>query len=240
MGVVKEELNSQASKTDQPDLLTVSQITKSYGRGQIEEQVLKGISANFGSKEFVAITGPSGSGKSTFLHLLGLMDKVTAGKILFRGKDTSTASEKEIDEIRRTQLGFIFQTFNLFSAFTARENVEFSLLGIEPENEIRAERALAALASVGMQDHANKMPKQLSGGQRQRVAIARAFVHRPCLIIADEPTASLDKQHAIEVMEILKQMYSQLGTTLILASHDQAVYSQAQRILKLEGGRFVS
>jgi putative ABC transport system ATP-binding protein len=91
-----------------------------------------------------------------------------------------------------------------------------------------------------MQDHANKMPKQLSGGQRQRVAIARAFVHRPCLIIADEPTASLDKQHAIEVMEILKQMYSQLGTTLILASHDQAVYSQAQRILKLEGGRFVS
>lgn len=222
------------------ELLRIEDIQKSYGGQQIEEVVLKGLSYTFGTQEFVAITGPSGSGKSTLLHIVGLMDKATRGKIFFRGRDISNGSDAEIDEIRRTQLGFIFQTFNLFSAFTARENVEFSLLGLEPSEEERIERALKALDSVGMREHADKMPKQLSGGQRQRVAIARAFVHRPPVIIADEPTASLDKHHAIEVMEILKKMQRELQTTLIMASHDQAVYSQAEKILKIEGGRFAS
>ena len=168
------------------------------------------------------------------------MDKPSGGSIFFKGRETSRCSEDEIDEIRRTQLGFIFQTFNLFSAFTARENIEFSLLGIEPSDARRIERAQAALDAVGMKEFAHKMPKQLSGGQRQRVAIARAFVHQPQLIIADEPTASLDKQYAVEVMSILKKMHSQAGATIIMASHDEAVYSQASKILRIEGGRFVA
>lgn len=221
-------------------VLRVENLTKCYGGDQIQEAVLKGLTFDFKVGDFVAITGPSGSGKSTFLHLLGLMDQPSGGSIYFKDRETSQCSEDEIDEIRRTQLGFIFQTFNLFSAFTARENVEFSLLGIEDSETKRKERALAALSQVGMKDHSEKMPKQLSGGQRQRVAIARAFVHQPKLIIADEPTASLDKQHAIEVMEIVKQMHRQAGATIIMASHDESVYRQANQILKIEGGQFVS
>lgn len=219
-------------------MISLRQIRKTYHRDENSEEVLKGIDLDIEKGEFVALVGPSGSGKSTLLHLIGCMDRPTAGTIHFDGRDLGGAPEAEVDAFRRQHLGFIFQTFNLMSLLNAVENVSLSLLGLVESPKERQARAMRVLESVGMADHALKLPRQLSGGQRQRVAIARAFVHKPDLILADEPTANLDRSYVSQVMELLESMRAEFKTTIVLATHDEEVYRRAQRVLRLQGGRF--
>jgi len=220
-------------------LVKVQGLTKTYSRFDLNEEVLKGVDLDIQTGEFVALVGPSGSGKSTLLHLMGLMDQPTTGHVYFEGKALENAAEAVRDEFRRTNLGFIFQTFNLMSRLTALENVEISLLGLESSRAKRMAKAEEALQQVGMREHANKFPRQLSGGQRQRVACARAIVHGPRLILADEPTANLDRTHGMAVVELLASLKKNLQLTVVMASHDPEVYAKADRVLKLQGGRVV-
>ncbi len=225
-----------AHETPKTTSISARGISKVYCLGDTEDKVIDDLNLEIKATEFVSITGPSGSGKSTLLNLLGLMDAPTKGEIFFNG---SLISEDSVDSVRRERIGFIFQNFNLFSALTARENVEFSLLGLETSEEKMKALSLKALERVGMTAHEHKFPHQLSGGQRQRVAIARAFVHSPSLIVADELTASLDRKNAEAVIELLKNLHNELKTTVLLASHDKEVYEKANRILKLEKGKLV-
>ncbi len=211
-------------------------LAKEYLLGEVKEAVFKNISVEISQGQFVAITGPSGSGKSTLLNLLGLMDRPSAGEIYFQGHEISKSDEGEWDRIRRTKVGFIFQNFNLLAALKSFENVGLSLLGFGLSAEEVIAKSHEALERVGMKEHAHKFPAQLSGGQRQRVAIARAFVHEPELIVADEPTASLDRKNAYDVMSILEKLSAEKKTTVLMASHDEEMYKKVPRILRLEGG----
>lgn len=216
-----------------PPLIEAEDLAKDYRLGLTAERVFDGLNLQIQPADFVALTGPSGSGKSTLLHLIGLMDKPTRGRIRFGTCDTSRASEDELDALRRRSMGFIFQNFNLFSSLTVYENVGFALLGLENSRQGAHERILQALRSVGMDEHLKKFPRQLSGGQRQRVAIARAVVHRPQIVFADEPTASLDREHAKEVMSLLKDLRQKLEVAIVFASHDSEIYAQARRVLRM-------
>jgi len=181
------------------------------------------------------LAGPSGSGKSTLLHLLGLIEPVQSGSLLYGGQDFSALSEAEKNQFRRFDLGFIFQQFFLFDTLTALENVEYFLKNQNLTAAERLKRSEAALTQVGLASHLRKKPNEMSGGQRQRVAIARALVKNPKVILADEPTASLDQKTGREVMELLKAAAAN-GTTVIVASHDPMALSYADRIIHIQDG----
>lgn len=223
----------------QSSLMQVRGLKKTFVRADVSEDVLKGIDLEVREGEFVALVGPSGSGKSTLLHLMGLMDRPTEGEISFRGGRIDNAREASLDEFRRLNLGFIFQTFNLMGRLKAWENVSVSLLGIEPSAKQRKALAIEALNKVGMQNQIDKFPREMSGGQRQRVAIARAIVHNPKLILADEPTANLDRSHVAAVIDLLVTLQKNLKLTIVMASHDPEVYEKADRVLKLHGGKLL-
>ena len=190
--------------------------------------------------EFLAISGPSGSGKSTLLNLIGCIDKPTAGRILVDGVDTSTLSPKRMTTLRREKIGFVFQTFNLIPVFTAAENVEFPLLVQGVTASERRQRVAAALESVGLADRANHRPDLLSGGERQRVAVARAIVHRPALVLADEPTANLDTHNATQLIDLMHDLNRRLGLTFLFSTHDARLLEHTDRIVRLTDGQVVS
>jgi putative ABC transport system ATP-binding protein len=190
--------------------------------------------------EFLAIAGPSGSGKSTLLNLIGCIDKPTSGRILIDGIDTGALSPARTTQLRREKIGFVFQTFNLIPVFTAAENVEFPLLvqGVSPAE--RRTRVAEALESVGLAARAHHRPDLLSGGERQRVAVARAIVHRPALVLADEPTANLDTRNATQLIELMRGLNHRLGLTFIFSTHDQRLLEHTPRIVRLTDGQVVS
>ncbi|WP_104666502.1 ABC transporter ATP-binding protein [Ensifer adhaerens] len=200
--------------------------------------LVKDISLKIDEREFVAVTGPSGSGKSSLLYLLGLLDRPTAGTLAIRGRDTERMDEGERAATRLANIGFVFQFHFLLPEFTARENVEIPMrkLGRLGRNEMR-QRASDLLAALGLADHLDKRPDQLSGGQRQRVAVARALANDPPLILADEPTGSLDSKSSEQVFKILETLVREQGKTVVAVTHDLDMASRMDRRLQLIDGR---
>ena len=185
-------------------------------------------------------SGPSGSGKSTLLNLIGCIDKPTSGQILIDGVETSRLSPSRTSVLRREKIGFVFQTFNLIPVFTAAENVEFPLLVQGFDARERRKRVAEALESVGLGARANHRPDLLSGGERQRVAVARAIVHRPSLVLADEPTANLDTRNATQLIDLMRDLNRTLGLTFLFSTHDQRLLEHTPRIIRLTDGRVAS
>lgn len=207
-----------------------------YRFGDSRIQALKDVDLKVYESDFMCVFGPSGSGKSTLLSLLGIIENVQDGDIRFKGKSITNASEREKNHLRRYDLGFIFQDFNFIPVLTAYENVEYFLIKQGIPRAGRDKLVMDALAMVGLEDHMNKRPMQMSGGQRQRIAIARAVVKRPGVIIADEPTASLDQHTGRGVMEIFQRLCREQGVSVIIASHDPMVIDMAQRRIRLVDG----
>ncbi len=200
-------------------LYSCQNISHSYQQGQQTFPALHDLSIDIKAGEFCLIMGPSGSGKSTLLNLLGLIEPLQNGRILFQGQDIQAVNEDKKNELRRFQLGFIFQSFHLFDVLTAAENVEFFLTRQGVPAAERKERVRKALEAVDLGMHKDKRPQDMSGGQRQRVAIARALAKDPAVILADEPTASLDQDTARSILVLLKNLSSQ-GRTIVVSSHD--------------------
>jgi putative ABC transport system ATP-binding protein len=190
--------------------------------------------------EFLAISGPSGSGKTTLLNLIGCIDQPTRGRVLIDGVDTSKLSPARLTALRREKIGFVFQTFNLIPVFTAAENVEYPLLIQGVGTRERRERVSEALESVGLSSRANHRPDLLSGGERQRVAVARAIVHRPALVLADEPTANLDTHNATQLIDLMHGLNRRLGLTFIFSTHDARLLEHTDRIVRLCDGHIQS
>ncbi|MGC8875017.1 MAG: ABC transporter ATP-binding protein [Chloroflexia bacterium] len=227
--------------TETPVIETIS-LTKTYGSGEIAVHALLGIHLRIARGEFVAVVGPSGSGKSTLLNILGCLDRPTSGQYLLEGQDVSRLGRNELADIRNRKIGFIFQSYNLLPHLTALQNVALPLLyrrdGRLSDRE-RFQRAAEALRAVGLGDRLNHRPNQLSGGQQQRVAIARALVHRPAILLADEPTGNLDRRSGKEILELLASLNAQ-GMTLVLVTHDPEASAIARRVVLLRDGQIVS
>ncbi|MBI5203149.1 MAG: ABC transporter ATP-binding protein [Elusimicrobia bacterium] len=191
----------------------------------------------FSKGEFSAIAGPSGSGKSTLLNLIGTIDAPTDGTIAFRGKTVTNLDENALADFRLHQLGFVFQAYNLIPVLTAAENVEYPLALQGVSRAERRARAIEALSWVGLDGLADRRPDLLSGGQQQRVAVARAIVHRPAVVLADEPTANLDSKTAASLLDMMLDLNKKHGITFIFSSHDPTVLSRARRVIHLQDGR---
>jgi putative ABC transport system ATP-binding protein len=218
----------------------MSGVTFAYGEGELRREVLRDVSLAVAPGEIVLLTGPSGSGKTTLLTLIGALRAMQEGSARVLGQEMSGASEGERVRLRR-RIGFIFQNHNLLGFLSARENVAMALEldGALTEAQ-RRERAGAMLAAVGLADHTEKLPAKLSGGQRQRVAVARALVGSPGLILADEPTAALDKQSGQEVVHLMRDLARGQGVPILLVTHDPRILSIADRIVAMEDGRITN
>lgn len=219
-------------------LILATNITKNYRVGDADVPALKGISFEIGEGAFAAFVGPSGSGKSTLLNLIGCLDHPTSGTLLVNGTDVDTLSRSEAASFRGEHLGFVFQDFNLVPVLSAYENIEYPLLMVRGWSaEKRRERVSKMIEAVDMSAHAHKRPDQLSGGQKQRVAVARALVGEPRLVLADEPTANLDHETAYRILNLMKAMRDDSGTSFIFSTHDPKIMQEAELTFTLEDGR---
>ncbi len=214
-------------------------LSRIYGRGRTAVVAVDHVDLTVETGEFVAVMGPSGSGKSTLLHLIGGLDRPTEGRVLLEGRDLSRLSDEELARLRRRRVGFIFQFFNLVTALNAVENVALPLIldGVKPAEALR--RAGEWLARLGLGDRLYHAPDELAGGEQQRVAIARALVIEPAVILADEPTGSLDSRTADEVAGLLRRAASEWGRTVLMVTHNPRIAAYADRILFMKDGRIV-
>ena len=219
------------------ELVQLEQVGRRYPMDHSFVTALEDVSLAIERGEFLAVAGPSGSGKSTLLNLIGCIDQPTSGRIFFDGTDTSKLSGTELATLRRRKIGFVFQTFNLIPVFTAFENVEYPLLLQRLPDRDRRRRVAEALESVGLESRAGHRPDLLSGGERQRVAVARASVHRPALVLADEPTANLDTRNATQLIDLMHELNRSLGLTFLFSTHDQRLLERAERVIPLCDGR---
>lgn len=220
-------------------IVQLENLTKVYGQGETAVSALKGINLTINAGEFVAVMGPSGCGKSTLLHLVGGLDKPSNGKVLLNGQDVSQMADAQLTEVRRRQIGFIFQFFNLIPVLTAVENAALPLVldGIK-QNEAHT-KAASWLQKVGLSDRTGNRPDQLSGGQQQRVAIARALAAEPNLVLADEPTGNLDSRSADEIAGLLRQVADEWGRAVLMVTHDPRIAAYSDRIIFLKDGTIV-
>ena len=218
-------------------VIQLDHIHKTYTMGDVDVHALRGVSLTIREGEFVAIMGASGSGKSTTMNIIGCLDRPTRGSYILAGEDVSAMSKDERADIRCQKIGFVFQGFNLLSRTSALENVELPMLYAGVETAQRQERAMAALAAVGLAGRELNHPNQLSGGQQQRVAVARALVNDPALILADEPTGNLDSRTSVEVMEIFQRLNRERGITLVLVTHEPDIAEYAQRVVVFKDGK---
>jgi putative ABC transport system ATP-binding protein len=217
-------------------ILRCEALTRSYLSGGREITVLRDVAFELEAGGFLAVTGPSGSGKSTLLGLLAGLDRPTRGRVVLDGRDLSLLSEDERALVRAEAVGFVFQSFHLIPTLTAQENVQVPL---ELRGEDGRERARELLSRVGLAERAHHYPAQLSGGEQQRVAIARAFAHRPKILFADEPTGNLDAANGQNVVALLGEMNRELGTTLVLVTHEADLAGRARRVIRLRDGALV-
>jgi putative ABC transport system ATP-binding protein len=218
-------------------LVAASHLRKTYLTGRTRIDAVADISLDLFAGEFVAVVGPSGCGKSTLLHLCGAMDRPTAGRVTLDGQDLATLDEEALARLRRTRIGFVFQSFNLLPTLTLAENVALPLL-LEGVPESAARSAASRLAArVGLDGRLAHYPSQLSGGEQQRGAIARALVHRPAFVVADEPTGSLDTDNGRQVLALLRELNRELGVAVLLATHATDVAHAAHRTVVLRDGR---
>jgi putative ABC transport system ATP-binding protein len=218
-------------------MLRCDSLAKTYVSGGREITVLKGITFALEAGGFLAVVGPSGSGKSTLLALLAGLERPAAGSVVLDGVELSALDEDGRARLRAEKIGFVFQSFHLIPTLTARENVQVPL---ELRGEEARERAAALLERVGLGDRGHHYPAQLSGGEQQRVALARAFIHGPKVLFADEPTGNLDADTGRRVIELMAELNRELGTTLVLVTHDHDLASRARRVIRLSDGAVVS
>jgi putative ABC transport system ATP-binding protein len=219
-------------------VLHIEKVTKVYQKGGEEVRALNGVDLDIDAGEFLTVVGPSGSGKTTFLNILGCLDRPTEGRIVYDGTELHGLDEKGLSSYRRDRISFVFQSYNLIPVLTVRENVELSLVirNHLDAKEIRA-RAVEMIAVVGLAGKENRYPRELSGGQEQRVAIARALVKQPLVVLADEPTANLDSRTAEEIVEIMRRINAEQGTTFVFSTHDRLVMEHARRVVTIRDGR---
>jgi putative ABC transport system ATP-binding protein len=219
-------------------LVRAEHLAKTYRAGEIEVQAIKDVDFVIERSSFVCFVGPSGSGKTTLLNMIGCLDHPTRGKLTVIDTDISTLRRREAADFRGKHLGFVFQDFNLIPVLSAYENIEYPLLMVQSwAAERRRARIRTLLEAVGMADQGDKRPDQLSGGQKQRVAVARALVTNPELVLADEPTANLDHATALRVMDLMKGMRDEFGTTFVFSTHDPKIMAEAEVTFTLEDGR---
>jgi len=218
-----------------PVVIFAENLWKIYKLDEQEVEALRGVSLTIERNEFVAIMGPSGSGKSTLMNLIGCLDTPTSGIYRLNGKLVSTMTEDELAFIRNSEIGFVFQVFNLLSRASAFRNVELPLIYGGMKKAEREERTRRALEKVEMKDRMSHKPAELSGGERQRVAVARALVNEPSLLLADEPTGNLDSRTGREILNLFHKLHEQ-GNTIIMVTHDREVANQAQRIIHIRDG----
>jgi putative ABC transport system ATP-binding protein len=220
-------------------LIELEHVVKIYALGDVEVVALDDVSLQIPGGQFLAIMGASGSGKSTLMNVIGCLDRPTAGTYRLSGREVGHLARNELARIRNEMIGFVFQHFNLLARTSARENVELPLLYSNIPAHDRTERAMAALARVGLADRADHTPNQLSGGQQQRVAIARALVNDPKIILADEPTGALDSRSGMEIMELF-QALGHTGITNVVVTHEPHVGACAERMITMRDGRIIS
>jgi putative ABC transport system ATP-binding protein len=220
-------------------MIKLENLSKVYRTDEIESTALNKVSFEIEKGEFVSVMGPSGCGKSTLLNILGMLDKPESGSYMFLGKEVSKLNEKGRSTVRKHNIGFIFQNFNLIDELTVFENIELPLIYTKVSSAERKSRVNELIDRIGISHRSSHYPQQLSGGQQQRVAVARALVTKPPLILADEPTGNLDSSHGNEVMELLCNL-NELGTTIVMVTHSSHDASYSQRIINLLDGQIVS
>jgi putative ABC transport system ATP-binding protein len=239
--VEPQNIHANAAVLQQPSearpVIQLDHVHKTYTMGDVDLHALRGVSLTINEGEFIAIMGASGSGKSTTMNIIGCLDRPTRGTYILDGQDVSELSKDERADIRCQKIGFVFQGFNLLSRTSALENVELPMLYLGVPTAERDQRAMEALAAVGLEGREQNHPNQLSGGQQQRVAVARALVNSPALILADEPTGNLDSRTSVEVMEIFQRLNRQTGITLVLVTHEHDIAQYAQRVVVFKDGK---
>jgi putative ABC transport system ATP-binding protein len=221
------------------NIIELKNLVKTYHVGETEVRALRGVSYAIQEGDFLAIMGPSGSGKSSLMNILGCLDRPTSGEYILGGEKVSSFDKDKLARIRNQKIGFVFQSFNLLPRTTALENTELPLLYSTSNGRDTTERALAALAAVGLRERAHHKTNQLSGGEQQRVAIARALLNNPALILADEPTGNLDSKTSSEVMNIFKSLNEDKGITLVMVTHEPDIAAWASKRIYLLDGQIV-
>ncbi len=217
------------------EIIRIEGLKKFYNLGTQQVKALNGVDLSICGNEYVAIMGPSGSGKSTLMNILGCLDTPSGGKYILNGTDVSQMGDGELAQVRNSEIGFVFQSFNLLPRYTSLENVALPLIYSGVPRHIREKKAREALESVGLGERMEHKPAELSGGQRQRVAIARALINNPSIILADEPTGNLDTKTSIEIMRLFEEIYKK-GNTVILVTHEEDIAQHARRIIRLRDG----
>ena len=216
-------------------LISLEKITKTYVLGDQVVNALKGVDLQIFKGEYIALMGPSGSGKSTLMNIIGCLDTPSSGEYWLNHKEVSQMTDASLSEVRNTEIGFVFQTFNLLNRLTAIENVALPLVYAGIPLSERTERAKAVLEKVGLKDRMNHKPNELSGGQRQRVAVARALINNPSLLLADEPTGNLDTKTSYEIMALFDEIH-QSGNTIVLVTHEEDIANHAKHIVRMRDG----
>ena len=220
-------------------MIALRDIEKVYDMGPVQVRALDGVSLEVARGDYVAIMGPSGSGKSTMMNLIGCLDSPSKGSYQLNGREVAHLADDDLAGIRNSEIGFIFQTFNLLPRTDALQNVELPLIYAGLSRQARRERAKQALQAVGLGDRMHHRPTEMSGGQRQRVAIARALVNRPAILLADEPTGNLDSKTGEEIMALVDDLQRQ-GNTILLVTHEEELANRAARVVRLLDGKIVS
>lgn len=237
---IKPEFRSNPNPyLENPVLLTVKNLTKTYKLGKQKLEVLRGIDLEIHRGEFVAVMGASGSGKSTLLQLMGGLDKPTSGEIMFGGKNLAKLSDGKLSEFRRQTIGFVFQFFYLQPFLKLESNLEVPGMFARAKRFERRQKVEALANKVGLNDRLNHFPKELSGGQMQRAAIARALTNSPEILLADEPTGNLDAKNGAAIIDLFEDIQKELGTTIVIVTHDRAIAARADRVISIADGRLI-